>query len=69
MSSLSPDDKVMATIQIDIWKSGALSVSGSIAEEEWAICALQNAIDAVRSHHAKARGQLIIPAQDTGIKT
>ncbi len=62
----SNEDTLVASLQIDIWRSGALSVSGSIQDEEWAVAALENAIDAVRSHHRKTNA-LIIPGHDTGL--
>lgn len=60
-------DPVVAYLQIDIRRSGALSVAGSIDNERYAVSALQGAIDAVKSHHSKVK-TLIIPGKDTGLR-
>lgn len=61
-----PDSPVVAYLQIDIRQSGALSVSGSIGDEKYALNALQAAMDAVKSHHKRDKA-LIIPGKDTGL--
>jgi len=59
-------DSVVAYLQIEIYKSGALSVAGSIDNEKYAVNALLAAVDAVKSHH-KPCNALIIPGKDTGL--
>lgn len=62
-----PESPVVAYLQVDIRQSGALSVSGSINDEQYALNALQAAMDAIRSHHKRSK-ELIIPGKDTGLE-
>ncbi len=57
-------DRVAARIVITVHASGAMSVSGNIEDQQWALVALEHAADAVRSHHARKAGELVIPAKD-----
>ena len=56
-------DGVAVRIQIDIYNSGAMSVMYPIHDKKWTISALNNAIDAVKSH-GQPQKELLVPAKD-----
>ncbi len=64
-------DTVVASLEIKLRRNGAMSVGGSITDEESALAMLVTAMDTVRSYHAKRRtgnvSQLIVPAHDTAL--
>jgi len=55
------DDDIVAYVQVEIYRSGALSVTGTINNEAYAVNALQGAIDAVKGHHSR-KNEIIVPA-------
>lgn len=63
------NDPAILDITIRIHQSGAMSVSGHIEDETYALSLLDAARDSVKSYHARARlnkGQsLITPEYDT----
>lgn len=61
------DDDVLAAITIKVHRSGAMSVAGSISDEQFALSLIDAARDSVRSHHLRQRGSLIIPSHATGL--
>ena len=63
MSNLDP---VVAKIEITFLASGALSVSGNIADTNLALALLDHAKDAVRGQ-AKAKDRLLIPMRDVQV--
>lgn len=62
------DDPVVAYLQVEIRRSGALSVAGAIGNEQYAVNALQSAIDAVKNHHKREK-TLIVPGSATGLES
>lgn len=56
------DQDVMAQITVTVFRSGAMSVSGDIHDEQFALSLIDAARDSVKSHHLRTHGQLIIPA-------
>lgn len=67
MSSQIEDDIPIAQLQITIYKSGAMSVAGSIQDENFALSMVDAARDSIKSHHLRQRGQLLIPASASGL--
>jgi len=73
--SRDPDDlhgdTIVAQITIALRRNGAMSVSGHINDEMYALHLIDTARDTVKNHHAKLRmgerGGLIIPAYDTSL--
>ena len=66
MSDDLPDD-VMAELKVRIHRSGAMSVSGAIHDEKYALSMLEAARDSIINHHRKGRNLaagLILPAHD-----
>ena len=61
------DDIPVAQLQITNYKSGAMSVAGSIQDENFALSMIDAARDSVRSHHLRQRGHLLIPASASGL--
>ncbi len=57
-------DKVVARITIDVMASGALRCYGDIGDQRWALAALDNAKDAIKSHHAQQLGHAIVRPED-----
>lgn len=65
-----PSDEVTAYLTLAVRRSGAMSVSGCINDEKYALALLATAIDTVRAHHRRNRGEqskLIVPAHDTAL--
>jgi len=67
MSPQIEDDIPIAQLQITIYKSGAMSVAGSIQDENFALSMVDAARDSIKSHHLRQRGQLLIPASASGL--
>ena len=61
------DDQVLATITVRVHRSGAMSVSGDISDEKFALTLIDAARDSVKSHHLRNKGSLIIPSHLTGV--
>lgn len=61
------NDIPIAQLQITIYKSGAMSVAGSIQDENFALSMVDAARDTIKSHHLRQRGSLLIPASSTGL--
>lgn len=62
-NEISRDDgDVMASIVVTVYRSGAMSVSGDIHDEKFALSLIDAARDSVKSHHLRKHGSLIIPA-------
>lgn len=59
--------EVVAEFTITIHASGAMAVRGPIEQKEWALAVLANAADAVRNHHARREGGLIVPGKDVDV--
>lgn len=55
------DDEVLACLTIRVHRNGAMSVSGDISDERFALSLIDAARDSVRSHHLRQHGQLLIP--------
>lgn len=65
------DLTVVAELRVRIHRSGAMSVAGSIGDETYAIACLEQAIQSVKDHHKRLRGDgsaLIVPACDTPLR-
>lgn len=58
---------VMAELVIRVRRDGAMSVSGSIHEEVYALAMLDAARDSIRGHHARQKlnhgGAVLIPSE------
>lgn len=68
MSSKEVEDSIpVAYLQIIIYKSGAMSVAGSIQEENLALSMIDAARDSIKSYHLRQGGSLIIPSSATGL--
>jgi hypothetical protein len=62
------DEDVVAELKIVILRSGAMGVMGSIGDEKYAVACLEQAIQSVKDHHRRLRGDgsmLITPSYDT----
>lgn len=60
-------DDVMAEIKVRVHRSGAMSVSGHIHDERYALALVDAARDSIINHHRKGRdlsAGLILPAHD-----
>lgn len=60
-------DDVMASITIRVHRDGAMSVSGNIEDEAYALALVDAARDSVINHHKRGRdlsAGLILPAHD-----
>jgi hypothetical protein len=65
-------DTVVFAIEIAIRRNGAMSVSGAINDEQYALLVLDSARDSIRSYHARKRlsgqgGTIVVPACDTAL--
>ncbi len=58
---------VVLQLIITLHASGALSVSGAIGDKAYALALLDNAKDAIRNHHTRREGQLIVPGNDVSV--
>jgi len=75
MTTRNPDDlhgdTVVATIEIKMRRSGAMSVAGSITDEIYARYLLDTARDTLTNYHIQRRlgkrSPLIVPAHDTAL--
>ncbi len=65
MSEVLVSDPVVAYLQIEVHKSGAMSVSGSIQNKNYALKILDAARESVISHHTPMV-TTITPASATG---
>lgn len=63
------EDDVLAEISIRVHRSGAMSVSGAISDESFALSMIDAARDSVRSHHLRQRGAILIPPHVTGLSS
>lgn len=63
------DDAIIAVLSIKLRRNGAVSVEGSINDEQYALMLLDTARDAIKSHHNRNRDALIIPSYDTPLST
>lgn len=68
MSDDLRDDDVLARLVVTVHRSGAMSVSGDIHDEKFALSMIDAARDSVRSFHLRRHGELIIPASATGLQ-
>lgn len=59
----NPEMRASVQLTITLHASGALSVSGPVADEALCVALLDNAREAIKRQHSKA---LIIPANDVG---
>lgn len=57
-------NQVVARIVIEVTAAGGLRVSGDIGDQQWALAALDNAKDAIKSHHARLFGHAIVDPKD-----
>jgi hypothetical protein len=64
-------DAPISRIEIVCRRNGALSVSGSIDDQRYALAVLDNAKDAIKSFHARKRangnGSIIVPHCDVAL--
>ena len=58
----------VARITIALWDNGGVSISGNIGDERLAKQMIDAARDAVASHHAKAKGKVIVPGSMAGVQ-
>lgn len=54
------DDPVVSTLYIEVHKSGAVQVQGSIQDEKYALNMLEASRDAIKNYHKKDK-PIIIP--------
>lgn len=59
--------EIVMELRVRVHASGALSVLGPIEHKEYALALLENAKDAIRNHHARRAGNLIVPSEDVSI--
>lgn len=61
-----PNDKIVATLTISVYESGAMSVAGNIENEQYALALVDAARDSVINHHKNQNlnSGLILPAHD-----
>lgn len=57
---LMMDDPVVSTLYIEVHKSGAVQVQGSIQNEQYALNMLEASRDAIKNYHRKDK-PVIIP--------
>lgn len=65
------DDDCIAEIRVKIARSGAMCVAGCIHDEVFAVACLEQAVQSVKDHHKRLRGEggvLIVPAYDTPLR-
>lgn len=65
------DEDVVAELRVVILRNGAMGVMGAIGDERYAIACLEQAIQSVKDHHRRLRGDgsmLITPACDTPLR-
>lgn len=64
-------DTPVAVLNVILFRSGAMSVGGSITDERYALHLIDTARDTIRSYHAKQRlglrSNIIVPAYDTSL--
>lgn len=58
------DDQIVAVLELKLRRDGALSVAGSIDDEQFALKLLEAAKDSVRGYHKRNRSRLIVPDYD-----
>jgi hypothetical protein len=65
-------EQIVAALEIKVRRNGSMSVAGCIDHLPYALAMLDNAKESIRNYHARKRlqskGEVIIPAKDTGIK-
>lgn len=65
------DEDIVSEIRVVILRSGAMGVTGAIGNELHAVACLEQAVQSVKDHHRRLRGQaspLIVPAYDTPLR-
>jgi hypothetical protein len=62
------DDDVVAELRIRVHRNGAMSVTGCINEENFAIACLQQAIQTIKDHNSRQKIDLIVPHYDTPLR-
>lgn len=67
MNNVLYQDPVVSYLQIEVHRSGALSVAGSIQNKNYALQILEAARQSVISHHDTTKVQ-VIPATSTGLQ-
>ena len=64
-------DTIVATIQIDLFRSGMMKMAGSITDEKFVQYMLDTAKETMRNYHAKQkmglRSSILVPAYDTAL--
>ena len=60
-------DRVNARLVITVFEGGAMSVEGPIEQKAWALAVLEQAKQAVKDHHLRREGKLVVPAKDVTI--
>lgn len=64
------DEDVVAELRIQVRRSGAMSVTGCIHEERYALAMLDSARDSIKAHNRRAINSaagLILPAHDNAL--
>lgn len=61
------NDRVIARYVITHYESGGLQIEGPIENKVYSIEVLEHAKDAVRNHHLRREGGLIVPGSDTSL--
>lgn len=59
------DDDVVFVLQVNVRRNGSMSVAGGINNLTYALAVLDQAKQAVKDHHFRRQGELIIPAHDS----
>lgn len=62
------DEDVVAELRVVVLRSGAMGVMGCIGDETYAVACLEQAIQSVKDHHKRLRGEgsmIITPGYDT----
>jgi hypothetical protein len=67
MNNVLFQDPVVAYLQIEVHRSGAMSVAGSVQNKQYALQILEAARESVISHHDTTKVQ-ITPAISTGLQ-
>lgn len=65
------DEDVIAELRVVILGNGSMGVMGAIGDEHYAVACLEQAIQSVKDHHRRLRGDgsmLITPAYDTPLR-
>ncbi len=65
------DEDVIAELRVVILRNGSMGVMGAIGDETYAVACLEQAIQSVKDHHLRLRGDgsmLITPSYDTPLR-